>query len=396
MTLSMTKILYTKTAVMMAAITLVAGVMPSYATSSPPDTINVIDENMLAPLPSDAAVINNNETIVIQGTPEPEETVVIDGSTPPAEPVTPPATAAAGDVVPVVDDSNAPNADILPPATAETDAPAAEGTDAATARGADQGTAEGGNVMGDTGSQSKHSGQYYDGNAFVPNAQLQKSGNVGPRKVDPLYEPGQRFVVVQPGPGASSREAQYVAATRALKLGRYAAAMEMFESMYKENHRDPRILMGLAVSQQGAGFVESAARTYEDLLRIEPENADALINLMGLMRTQYPSVTLQNLKDLRGKYPNNPGIPAQIAMVSAELKNYDEAIQYLEVAASMEPQNPKHIYNMAIVMDHKGDAKRAVQFYERALELDSAYGSNARALPRDEIYDRLATLRRKI
>lgn len=383
----MTKYLYTTAITVVAAIAVMAGATTSYATSTPPDTISVIDENMLAPLPSDAAPVDSHETIVIQGAPEVTETVVIDGNTPAAQPdPAQPAVAGANEIVPVVDDSSAPSSDILPPVTA----------DAVDARGADAGVAEGGNVMGDTGTQSKHSGQYYDGNALVPDARLQKSGVTGPRKVDPLFEPGQRFVVVQPGPGASSRDAQFVAATRALNLGRYAAAMEMFESLYKKNHRDPRVLMGLAVSQQGAGFVESAARTYEDLLRIEPNNADALINLMGLMRNQYPSVTLQNLKDLRGKYPNNPGIPAQIAMVSADLKNYDEAVQYLEVAASMEPQNPKHIYNMAIVTDHKGDAKRAVQLYERALELDSAYGRNAGALPRDEIYDRLATLRRKI
>jgi Flp pilus assembly protein TadD len=387
MTKRMTKFLYSTAITMIAAIAFVAGSLPTHATSSQPDTISVIDENMLVPLPSDAAAMNNQDTIVIQGTPDVVETVVIDSNTPPAQAV----VTGSNDILPVVDDSSAPSSDILPPVTASTDVDTAVNP-----RGEEAGVVEGGNAMGETGSQSKHSGQYYDGNALVPNSRLQKSGITGPRKVDPLFEPGQRFVVVQPGPSASSREAQFVAATRALNLGRYAAAMEMFESLYKKNHRDPHVLMGLAVSQQGAGFVESAARTYEDLLRIEPNNADALINLMGLMRNQYPSVTLQNLKDLRGKYPNNPGIPAQIAMVSADLKNYDEAIQYLEVAASMEPQNPKHIYNMAIVTDHKGDAKRAVQLYERALELDSAYASNAKALPRDEIYDRLATLRRKI
>ena len=258
------------------------------------------------------------------------------------------------------------------------------------------GSIQGTNVMGDSGAVQKHSGTYYDSNAILPDSDLAAAGAIGPRKVDPALEPGQRFVVVDKAGSASSFEAQYIAATRALKLGRYAAAMEMFEKLYKKNHKDPRILMGLAVAQQGAGFRESAANTYEDLLKIQPNNADAIVNLMGIMRAQYPSVTLKKLTELRGKYPNNPGIPAQMGLINADLKNYEDAIRYLEVAASMEPSNPSHVYNMAIVTDHAGNASRAIKLYEQALQIDAAYGNNALSLPREEIYDRLVVLRRKV
>ncbi len=251
------------------------------------------------------------------------------------------------------------------------------------------------NVMGDTG-QTRHSGTYYDADALVPDRDLAAAGATGPRKVDPAVEPGQKYVIVEKGPGASSVEAQYVAATRALKLGRYAAAMEMFEKLYKKNHKDPRILMGLAVAQQGAGFNESAASTYEDLLKIQPNNADAIINLMGLMKAQYPSVTLKKLMELRAKYPTNPGVPAQIALISSEQGDYANAIKFFEIAASMDPRNSSHIYNMAITTDKKGDVSKAIKLYERALELDSTYGDTASSLPREQIYDRLVVLRRKV
>ena len=225
---------------------------------------------------------------------------------------------------------------------------------------------------------------------------LAAAGATGPRKVDPALEPGQRFVVVDKAGSAGSFESQYIAATRALKLGRYAAAMEMFEKLYKKNHKDPRILMGLAVAQQGAGFRESAANTYEDLLKIQPNNADAIVNLMGIMRTQYPSVTLKKLTELRGKYPNNPGIPAQMGLINADLNNYEDAIRDLEIAASMDPTNPSHIYNMAIVTDRAGNPSKAIRLYEQALQLDATYGSTASSLPREQIYDRLVVLRRKV
>lgn len=251
------------------------------------------------------------------------------------------------------------------------------------------------NVMGDTG-QTKHSGTYYDADALVPDSDLAAAGATGPRKVDPAYEPGQKFVIVEKGPGAGSIEAQYVAASRALKLGRYAAAMEMFEKLYKRNHRDPRILMGLAVSQQGAGFNESAAATYEDLLKVSPDNANAIINLMGLMKAQYPSVTLKKLLELRSKYPTNPGIPAQIAQISTDMGNFDEAVKYFEIASSMDPRNASHVFNMAIATDKKGNAAKAIKLYEQALQIDASYGDTASSLPREQIYDRLVVLRRKV
>lgn len=373
MALHMKKFSMTAAFTLTAVVALLAGSSLSYAQSTPPETISVVDEDNLTPPATDAAasdpamgaVTDEAGTAAAQPVPAAVENPAVPMQTAPA-----------------VSDAGAPNPGLLPPAAALPEA--------------DTGELQGTNVMGDTGARSTHSGQYYDSNALVPDSQLESAGVTGPRKVDPLYEPGQKFVTVTRGGSAVSFEGQYVAATRALKLGRYAAAMEMFEKLYKKSPRDARILMGLAVAQQGAGFVESASRTYEDLLQIDPDNADAIVNLMGIMRTQYPAVTLQNLKELRNKYPTNPGIPAQIGLVSAEMKNYDEAIQYLEVAASMDPQNPNHIYNMAIITDRKGDMKGAIPLYERALQLDSSYGDTARALPREEIYDRLATLRRKV
>lgn len=313
----------------------------------------------------------------------PEPGAVVSGV--PAQQTAPQAVAIAPEA------SNAP----AQPAQVELKAEEPKNTELTPLPGDAQADVTGSNVMGDSGANQKHSGTYYDATALVPDSELAKAGMTGPRKVDPAYEPGSKFVIVEQGGKSTSYEAQYVAANRALKLERYAAAMEMFQKLYARRNNDTRVLMGLAIAQQGAGFSESAARTYEELLQIEPNNPDAIVNLMGIMRGQYPSVTLRKLSDLRDKYPTNPGIPAQMALISAESGEYQEAMKYFEVAASMEPANPSHIYNMAIVLDKKGDAKGAIRFYERALLLDSSRGSAEPAIPRDQIYDRLVVLRRK-
>ena len=177
------------------------------------------------------------------------------------------------------------------------------------------------------------------------------------------------------------------------KLGRYASALDMFEQLYSRNSRDPRVLMGLAVSQQKSGLNESAIKTYEELLKRSPENQEALVNMLGIMKNQYPEVALRRLLDLRSTYPNNPGIAAQIGLIQADLGHHGDAIKYLGIAASYEPDNAVHFFNMAVIADRKGMKNKAIDWYEQSLQVDSIYGAS-RSVPREKIYDRLSVLRR--
>jgi|GEM_PF-987939 len=236
-----------------------------------------------------------------------------------------------------------------------------------------------------------HSGQYYDAASLVPDAAIRSA--IGPREVDPRYEPGSRFVVVQKGLPANSVAARLVQAQRALKLGRYSSALELYEQLYKKSPKSHQVLMGLAVAQQYNGFTESAIATYEELLAHEPNNTDAMVNMLGLLQTQYPAVAYRKLRDLWEKDSQNPGLAAQLGLTSASIGNAQEAIRYLGIAVTMEPDNPSHYFNMAVVTDRSGAHKDAVELYQKALEIDAATGSND-AIPREQIYDRLADLRR--
>ena len=216
---------------------------------------------------------------------------------------------------------------------------------------------------------------------------------MAPRRVNPRFEPGSRYVIVERGAEQDTMQATLVAANRALKLGRYSSALEMFEGLYKKNKKDKNILMGLAVAQQKGGFYESAVRTYEELLEIDTDNIEAHVNMLGLIRVKYPSVAFRRLVDLREKYPRNAVLVAQIGVTSAALGNFQEAINYLGIAASLEPKNALHLYNMAVITDQSGAGKKALDLYEKALEIDATYGGG-RSIPRDDIYDRLSKLRR--
>lgn len=188
-------------------------------------------------------------------------------------------------------------------------------------------------------------------------------------------------------------DSRIVAANRALKLGRYDAARDMYEELYRLNPRDERILMGRAVLFQKTGEEDRAISAYESVLQSNPDNAEAVVNLAGLVRKQYPAVALSKLIDLRQKYPNNPVIIAQLGVAHADSGNFQDAFHYLSMAASLEPTNPQHFYNMAVVSEKAGDAQKAVSYYEKALEVDAIYGDGRKVISREVIYDRLARLR---
>ena len=71
-----------------------------------------------------------------------------------------------------------------------------------------------------------------------------------------------------------------------------------------------------------------------------------------------------------------------------------DAVRFLGMAVSMEPNNAQHLFNMAIVEDRAGKKDDAIKYYQQALETDAVYG-DSHSVPREQIYDRLSILRQQ-
>ncbi len=231
---------------------------------------------------------------------------------------------------------------------------------------------------------------FFDAEALVPESQLSTKGS--PSKVNPRVQPASTFVVVTQDAGPDSAQAQLVSANRAMTLGRYESAVDIYDSILAKNKDDVNALMGKAVAYQRLGQDEFAIQAYESVLNQRPKNLAARINMQGIIGQKYPAVALKNLLDIRADNPNDVGVLAQIAIVQANLEKYEEAIRSLGIAASMEPKNPSHVFNMAVIADRAGAKEEAINFYEQALEIDTLYGKSS-MLPRDAIFERLASLR---
>ena len=203
-----------------------------------------------------------------------------------------------------------------------------------------------------------------------------------------VSKPNSKTVIT----ASTTQEARVAAAGRALKLGRYDAALDLYTQLYKDNPRDGRILMGRAVALQKLGNIPDAVEAYEAVLDINSDNPEAIVNLMGLIRKEYPAVALEKLLGLQERHPNNPAIIAQLGIAYADAGNLEQATRTLNKAATLEPNNAQHYFNLAVVAERMKDRPRAIELYEKALETDAVYGSG-RAIDRNMIYDRLTRIR---
>lgn len=210
--------------------------------------------------------------------------------------------------------------------------------------------------------------------------------------MDPKRGKNESVIVVDQAITSTSQESGVAAAGRALRLGRYDAAISMFDDLYRANPRDPRILMGRAVTLQKLGRTGEAIEAYEEVLTIDQDNPEAIVNLMGLIRKQYPARALEKLLELRASHPDNAGIMAQLGVAYADSGNFEDALKYLGMATKAEPNNPQHYFNLGVISERMKNRQRAIAYYEKALETDAVYGTG-RGIDRDMIYDRLTRLR---
>ncbi|MFP4097214.1 MAG: tetratricopeptide repeat protein [Alphaproteobacteria bacterium] len=230
---------------------------------------------------------------------------------------------------------------------------------------------------------------FFDSENIVPQGEMTRQG---PNAVNPVTQPASRFVIVRKNHKPDEKQARLVSAERAMALGRYDSALELFDILYERNKKDARVVMGRAVVLQKLGRFDEAMNMYEQLAKLEPDDVDIKVNMLGLLSTRFPSVALRRLLDLRENNKGHVGLTAQIAVCYAALGDVESALKYLGTAASMEPRNANHMFNMAVIADRGGNKKQAISYYEQALEVDSVHGGG-RTIPREVVYERLAQIR---
>ncbi len=144
------------------------------------------------------------------------------------------------------------------------------------------------------------------------------------------------------------------------------------------------VLLCLGLDYKRGGFVERALEAFTEVLRLDPKNEHALLNLQKLHEEQHQWTeaydTRQRLARLAGDpRPQNQAILAflenEIGLEAMRRKDYAEATRRFEAAIDLDARAVPAYLNLGDVRVAQGNERDAATIWERVVEVapDRAY-----------------------
>nr|WP_316644380.1 XrtA/PEP-CTERM system TPR-repeat protein PrsT [uncultured Roseateles sp.] len=160
-----------------------------------------------------------------------------------------------------------------------------------------------------------------------------------------------------------------------LVQGDNKAALQLVGQWLKKYPRDLAVMSAMANAEARAGNFAAARGTYENLLKINPGDADALNNLANvLLRTKDP--TAQKVAEQAlAKAPNNANVIDTAGWAAHLAGQSDRAVQLLRDARLRDPANPEIRYHLAAVLAKAGRNREAREELEASLKTNPNFDS---------------------
>lgn len=159
----------------------------------------------------------------------------------------------------------------------------------------------------------------------------------------------------------------------ALEAGRFDVAQRLYEQALRAEPNNIDALLGLASIAQHENRAEDASRLYLRILDIEPRHALAQTGLIALVGRADPQAAETRLKQLAARDPS-PALYFTLGNLYADQGQWSQAQQAYFQAHHMDAGNPDYAYNLAVALEHLGQQKLALGFYQRALQLAAGRG----------------------
>jgi tetratricopeptide (TPR) repeat protein len=178
-------------------------------------------------------------------------------------------------------------------------------------------------------------------------------------------EPELRFSRPAPQvhPAVAAGYAAYVAGDLPGAYAEYEQALR-----HEPGNRDA--LLGLAAIEVRSGRLASAEALYQRLLQADPRDAHAHAALIALRGARIdPVIAESRLKSLLANGPEAPILHFTLGNQLAYQERWAEAQQEYFRAFAADPENPDFAYNLAVSLDQLRQARPALEYYQRALAL---------------------------
>ena len=156
----------------------------------------------------------------------------------------------------------------------------------------------------------------------------------------------------------------------AFNAGDFASAHAGYEQALREEPGNRDALLGLAAIESLSGRPEAAAAHYRRLLSADPRDPHAQAGIIALRSQSIDPVQAESrVKNLLAASPESNVLYFTLGNQYAEQRRWAEAQQAYFKAHTADPENPDFAYNLAVSLDHLRQAALARDYYERALAL---------------------------
>src|SRR5688572_8491542 len=218
-----------------------------------------------------------------------------------------------------------------------------------------------------------------------------------PQRERPVLRPLSRPAAPAATEIAKTRSAPQVhpkvgSAYKAYVAGDLATARTDYQEALREEPANRDALLGLAALDVRAGRLQSAEAMYVRLLHADPRDAHAHAALIALRTGRVDPVSAESrVKFMLADNPAAHVLNFTLGNQFAQQGRWAEAQQEYFKAFSAEPENADFAYNLAVSLDHLRQPKLALDYYRRAVTLANARGASFDAAAAEE---RIAQLSR--
>lgn len=179
----------------------------------------------------------------------------------------------------------------------------------------------------------------------------------------------------------------------ALQAGHFNVAQRAYQQVLRGDPKNTDALLGLATLAARQGDTGRAQSYYLQALESNPNDATAQAGVIQARGQSDPAQSESRLKSALAAQPDSPALQFALGNFYAREQRWSEAQQAYFGAYSTEPDNPEFIFNLAVSLDQLHQNKLAAQYYQMALNTaDASRDSRAVAFDHQQVQNRIQEL----
>ena len=170
-------------------------------------------------------------------------------------------------------------------------------------------------------------------------------------------------------------------------------AQRAYEQVLRGDQKNTDALLGLATIAARRNDAERAHSYYLLALEANPNDPTAQAGAIQTRGQTDPAQAESRLKTALASQPDSPALLFALGNLYAREQRWGDAQQAYFRAYSTEPDNADFIFNLAVSLDRLHQDKLAAQYYQMALNAADASGSaRAAGFDREQVLRRVQEL----